>query len=312
MAQPTILCPVDFSESGRGALRYAAVIAAHFEADLIVLKVNHPLLASIVDSRSHEGQLDRSSLVELQRFVADTFDQSRVPTGCSFVVATGKPAQEILRVARERGCDVIVMSSQGRTGIRKLFFGTTTERVLRETAIPVLITPPGTHGPASLNEVTHAVRRVLVPVDLSSASARQVEIAAAVAGALDVPMLLTHVVEPLRYPAALEPTLPSINAELRDEADKALAGLSDALPAGVKREVLSLFGDPAEEIAKIGRDRDAGLIVVGLHGSPFLGPRMGSVTYRVLCLAHSLILAVPPTTVRRDVWSTEGIATAAS
>jgi nucleotide-binding universal stress UspA family protein len=305
MPQPTILCPVDFSDAGRGALRYAAVIATQFGAELIVLTVNHPLLASIVDSRSHEGQLDRSSLVEPQRFVANTFDQSGMPAGCSFVVATGKPAHEILRIARERACDLIVMSSQGRTGIRKLFFGTTTERVLRETAIPVLITPPASHGPVHLTEVAQAVRRVLVPVDLSNGSARHVAVAGDIARALDVPLLLAHVVEPLRYPAALEPTMPSINAELRAEADKALGDLASSVPAGVKREALSLYGDPAEEIAKIARDRDAGLIVVGLHGSPFLGPRMGSVTYRVLCLAHSLILGVPPTVALRDAWRTE-------
>ena len=41
-------------------------------------------------------------------------------------------------------------------------------------------------------------------------------------------------------------------------------------------------------------DRDAGLIVMGLHGSPLLGPRMGSVTYRLLCLAPTLVFALPP------------------
>ena len=41
-------------------------------------------------------------------------------------------------------------------------------------------------------------------------------------------------------------------------------------------------------------DRDVGLIVMGLHSSPLLSPRMGSVTYRVLCLAHRLVLALPP------------------
>ena len=33
---------------------------------------------------------------------------------------------------------------------------------------------------------------------------------------------------------------------------------------------------------------------MGLHGSPLLGPRMGSVTYRVLCLTPTLVLAIPP------------------
>ncbi len=59
-------------------------------------------------------------------------------------------------------------------------------------------------------------------------------------------------------------------------------------------EALVAYGDPAEEIAKIARDRKTGLIVVGLHGSPLLGPRMGSVTYRVLCLAPGAIVALPP------------------
>jgi len=52
--------------------------------------------------------------------------------------------------------------------------------------------------------------------------------------------------------------------------------------------------EPAEEIAKVAGDRDAGLIIMGLHSSPLLGPRMGSVTYRVLCLAHRPVLALPP------------------
>jgi hypothetical protein len=34
--------------------------------------------------------------------------------------------------------------------------------------------------------------------------------------------------------------------------------------------------------------------VMGLHGSPALGPRMGSVTYRMLCLTPTLVLALPP------------------
>ena len=66
------------------------------------------------------------------------------------------------------------------------------------------------------------------------------------------------------------------------------------VPRHLHAEALVAYGDPAEEIAKVTRDRQAGLIVIGLHGSPMLGPRMGSVTYRVLCLAPALVLAVPP------------------
>ncbi len=311
MDHPTILCPVDFSEAGRGALRYAAAIAASTGANLVIQTVNHPLLVDVVDSRSHEGQLATSTLAELRRFVSDTFENRGLPERCAFVVTTGKAAHEILRAARERDCDLIVMSSQGRTGIRKLFFGTTTERVLRETSIPVLITPPESRGPSDRADLAQTVRRVLVPVDLTGGTARQVAIAARVAQVLDASVLLTHVVEPLRFPAALEPAMRSIDADLRHEAEKALAAMASTVPSEVRCEALCVFGDPAEEIAKVARDRDAGLIVVGLHAFPFLaGPRMGSVTYQILCLAPRLILAVPPTAALRDVWSAAGAATA--
>jgi nucleotide-binding universal stress UspA family protein len=53
------------------------------------------------------------------------------------------------------------------------------------------------------------------------------------------------------------------------------------------------YGDPAEEISKVARDRNAGLTVIGLHATPMLGARMGSVTYRVLCLSSGLVLGIP-------------------
>jgi nucleotide-binding universal stress UspA family protein len=61
-----------------------------------------------------------------------------------------------------------------------------------------------------------------------------------------------------------------------------------------RAEELALARGREAVLAKVAADRDAGLIVMGLHSSPLLGPRMGSVTYRVLCLAHRLVLALPP------------------
>ena len=49
-----------------------------------------------------------------------------IPAGLEYIVAVGKPATEILRVARERSCGLIVISTHGLTGVRKLFFGSTT------------------------------------------------------------------------------------------------------------------------------------------------------------------------------------------
>jgi nucleotide-binding universal stress UspA family protein len=85
-----------------------------------------------------------------------------------------------------------------------------------------------------------------------------------------------------------------------------LERVTAAMPAGRKTEALVAYGEPSEEIANVANDRDAGVIVMGLPSSPLLGPRMGSVTYRLLCLAHRLVLALPPEPVRlqRDLVDT--------
>ena len=66
------------------------------------------------------------------------------------------------------------------------------------------------------------------------------------------------------------------------------------MPAQPRLEALVVFGEPAEEVAKIAADRQAGLIVMGLHASAQPGARMGSVTYRVLSVTNGLVLALPP------------------
>jgi nucleotide-binding universal stress UspA family protein len=166
--------------------------------------------------------------------------------------------------------------------------------VLRETTIPVLATPPTEEGPVDLDHIRRLVGHILVPVDLSGASLHQVQIARRLSEALSVPFIATHVVEPVRSPLADKLHLPGIELERRTRAEDALGELIATVPRQLHPEALVAYGDPAEEITKIARDRRAGLIVVGLHGSPLWGPRMGSVTYRVLCLAPALVLALPP------------------
>ena len=197
-------------------------------------------------------------------------------------------------MSREKHCDLIVMSSHGLTGFRKMFFGSTTERVLRETSVPVLVTSATDPGPDRLEDIPHLVRRVLVPVDLSAATPHQLRVARGVAEALAVPILILHVVEPVRATVSASARLPKVEAERRYRAEQNLERALEGMPAGLKPEGLIAYGEPAEEIAKFASDREAGLIVMGLHSSPVLGPRMGSVTYRVLCLAHRLVLALPP------------------
>ena len=158
----------------------------------------------------------------------------------------------------------------------------------------VLVTPGADQGPREVEDIPAAVRRVLVPVDFSAATSWQLRFARGLSESLNRPMLLLHVIEPVRTMVAAHSRLLQVDAERRSRAENELDALVQTIPPSLKPEALVAYGEPAEEIAKIANDRDAALIVMGLHSSPLTGPRMGSVTYRVLCLAPRLVLAIPP------------------
>ena len=293
---PSVLCPIDFSDSSAGALRYGAVIAGHFGTRLMVLAVEDPLLTEAADLGTGVLWSAEDCTAEMEKFASRALGV-RLGDSCAeldYVVAVGKPATEILRVARERAAGLIVMSTHGLTGVRKLFFGSTTERVLRETPCPVLLTSGPTPAHIRLPDLKAIVGRILVPVDLSAASLPQAQVGRALAETLGLPLILVHVVEPLRTRLAARLHLVGIEADRRAVAEDGLNELADSLAYTPRPEALVAYGEPAEELAKVARDRHAGLIVMGLHGSPLLGPRMGSVTYRLLCLSSALVLALPP------------------
>jgi len=298
MIKPSVLCPVDFSDASRGALRYGAVLAEHFGSDLVVMTAMDPLLAEAAAMETSADDVRTATLEALRKFFGETVERGLKATSVAFVACVGKPDAEILRIARERHTDLIVISSHGLSGFRKMFFGSTTERVLRETRVPVLVVPGDDRGPWSLADATSRVRRILAPVLLSPAHARQVGVARALAEVVMAPVLLLHVVEPLR--AVLPRSdryLAKVERERRERAEAELERIAgSAGPARV--EGLIAYGEPAEEIVKVARDRGVGLIVMALQGSALAGPRIGSVTYRVLSAAGRPVLALPPFALR--------------
>jgi nucleotide-binding universal stress UspA family protein len=289
-----VLCPIDFSESSRGALRYATAVATHLGAPLIVLTVNDPLLEQAADMAGGSGSLAAAATAESERFFQDTFSHRPPEATATFTVAAGKPDVEILRVARESGAGLIVMSSRGATGIRKFFLGSITERVIRATSAPVLVTPAGVSGAVSAAEIGKSIRRILVPVDLSDAMGDAVRASLAIANAIGATVLIAHVIEPVRAMVPGHAFAASVDLERRDRAERRIEEMAAELSSTARGEPLVVFGDPGEEIAKLAGERQAGLIVIGLQASAVPGARMGSVTYRVLSLTHGLVLALPP------------------
>ena len=295
---PSVLCPVDFSEPSRSALCYASAVADHFGARLTVLAVDDPFLVEAAAATGTVPSLAAVTQSELKRFCGETLtDYQAGPKKVEFRVSVGKPATEILRAADELRAELIVMSSHGRSGIGKVFFGSTTERVLRDTSTPVLVTPDVRPATTSLSEIAGHLNRVIAPVDLTAASIHQLTVAAGLAAAFSVRLIAAHVLEPIFIPHYVRMAISGTEAERRAYAHERLSRITRTVAPRVDIEPIVVTGDPSEEIVTLAEARQANLIVMGLHSSTILGPRMGSVTYRVLCRTHALVLALPPRTV---------------
>jgi len=76
---------------------------------------------------------------EVREFATKVLTPALARAGTTrYVTAVGQPAEEILKVAKRRRCDLIVMGSRGLGGIQKLLLGSTTDRVVHHASIPVL------------------------------------------------------------------------------------------------------------------------------------------------------------------------------
>ena len=143
----SILIPTDFSECGNYALSYATSLARTFGASMICVHVIEPIVPTVGYSGMTEPlpiaditeQLEDSAERELPK-IAEREECAGIEV--EEVLVHGEAASEIVRVAKERNVDLIVISSHGRTGLGRILFGSTAEAVVRHASCPVLVVKP--------------------------------------------------------------------------------------------------------------------------------------------------------------------------
>lgn len=140
----SVLCPVDFSDQSREALRWASAIAERRGGEMTVLSVVEPLLARAAGIRLGVDLAREDVEPALREFVEATLSaHARQASHVRMEVAVGDPSDAILQAARREQPGLIVMGTHGLGGLRKFFLGSTTQQVLRRTEWPVLVLPAG-------------------------------------------------------------------------------------------------------------------------------------------------------------------------
>lgn len=137
----TILFPTDFSGGAHAAMDHAISLAKDYDAKLVLLYVVQDIsiaewyIPSSISAADLVDDMQKSAAKEMEKWEAEARQKVR---DVERMVVRGVPFVEIIRTAKERSADLIVIGTHGRTGIDHMLFGSTAEKVVRKAHCPVL------------------------------------------------------------------------------------------------------------------------------------------------------------------------------
>jgi nucleotide-binding universal stress UspA family protein len=146
-----ILVPLDGSKLAECVVEHVKAIATGCRVPTVVLlrvvQPNDVLPEFLPDKAAldHYLEAEEKSKDEVKNYLSETAKMLKAKgTTVETHISEGLPADEILNYAEEKGVDLIIMSTHGRSGVSRWFFGSVADRVVRQSLIPVLtVTPSG-------------------------------------------------------------------------------------------------------------------------------------------------------------------------
>lgn len=298
----TILVPLDFSRASIQALKFAIPFGREFGA---VIHLVHVQPTSELTAISNAGGLmlncmDAIALMQDRLSEALRRQGRFCPDNCR--VVSGRPFEEICKLAREIKADLIVLPTRGLTRLKQVVLGSTAARVVRHAPCPVLI-PRGAefksltwNGAAATTGFE--LRKILVPVDFTKCSLAGVKYAARLAKGTGATLRLFHVVFPYpqlfvvdRVGAGLTPLIRTAKARAREEMSELLKmSFLRGIPCETEIQTGPVIDEICEESSRTGID----LVVTSTHGcTGFKHAVIGSVAEHVVRHAECPVIIIP-------------------
>lgn len=294
-----ILAPVDFSNPCLRGLAAALELARRFGAKLtLVHVVKHLPRGShvVLDAVGIEQDWKRPARERLAKFV-----EAHVPDDVTVgqVVAEGKPFHEVVQLAAELECDLIVIATHGYTGLAHVLIGSNAERIVQHAPCPVLVVRgrPDESAPPAANAT--AFRWILLPTDFSENSCKAFPLAAAMAREFDAKLTLAYVLPSMPMSAALPGEVPYVlpGPEIVAQRAKAEVQLrkfrTEHFGAKLNTDTIVLEGIPHQMLSEAAKADDPGLIIMATHGQTgWKHALIGSTAERVVRHAPCAVLVV--------------------
>ena len=279
----SILVATDFSERSNRAVRRAVLLAKTAQSRLVLLH------AVDEDRPSRLQEIEQqAALLLLQETAARILEDEGIQA--EPLVREGAPFATVTDTASEVGADLIAVGTPRRQLLQDVFIGTTAERIMRQSAVPVLM----------VSKEPAAYRHMLAAVDLSEASAHAARTAVKLGLDRHMAVSLLYLFDAEATGLMIRSATPM--AEIRKYQDQEAAKAGDALESFLKKTGLAsvnpvvrqIDAPVAQLICATAEELKADLIVVGTQGKSGV-PRLllGSVAEGVLRTAKQDVLAVP-------------------
>jgi nucleotide-binding universal stress UspA family protein len=291
MKSAKILVGVDFSEIAQAALKVAANLAKRMSGSLVLVHVGD-VVTSGRESRlatvRHWEELLKDRLEGERQKLEAMREDLGIPS--RLVRVDGSPAEELARLAKEEDADLVVVGTHGRTGAKKVVFGSVAQETVRRCSCDVLVVREGA-------PLTH--NHILVPVDFSEHTEPAIERALSVVEEGGRIELVHFWIPPWGMAPGDGPsTQPEIYAELMDEQQQQIEAEGESLVSKYDREGIELRfeaarGEPVPGLAERVESGSFDLIVMGSHGRRgFRRFFIGSVAENVVVHAGCTTLVV--------------------
>jgi nucleotide-binding universal stress UspA family protein len=279
----TVLAAVDFSDSSRVALTFAARFAKHVGAVLHMLYAEDPMLVAAAAARGVD--LTRETNDELVIFAKSV---GLVGAARPVVhVVTGPPSQVIRDIGRREGADLVVVGMRGISAAEHLMFGSTTEGVLRAADISVVAVPDAWTPPDPVAQDLTGLGPVVAAVEFSESSIHSAAIACRLAAALHTTIEAIHVIPSMRvlnrWQAHANAVIAQREGTARLDLERALLGLDVEMPIPLRVQSGNIAETVAAAVAGT-KDRHPMLVIGRRAQAP------GATAHRILTLSTAPVL----------------------
>lgn len=294
-----IMCTTDFSDLSNYAVSFGIELAKEFKVKLYLCHVIDLSSATMYGEatfafEAQYVQMEEYAHERLRRLIGDN------PVDWEPLVSTGRAADEITRMAEDKGVDMAITATRGRTGLKRLILGSVTEYLMRNLPCPLLTVPRPEQGSLTITEEGVAFKKILVGCDFSPDSNLAFQYGLSLAQEFQSDLHLVHVVEPPAY-KDLPKSFQDIRGQLRQDLRKQLnEKLENMIPPEArnwcKPKMTLLAGIPNEELSKYAILQDIDLIVLGVTGHGLVEKLfVGSTTDRIVRKAPCAVLSMRST-----------------